>query len=304
MIKRCANKAAWLKSRHKGIGASESAALFGCTNWGSPYSLWAEKTSPLKMNDELDAVACVHWGKMHEQAIAKEFQNTTNLRVRNPGKYAIHWHENGYMFATLDRVIDDYGYRAILECKFVRWKAHEWGDVPADRYGDSDGIPLYYQVQLQHQMACTGHCAAYLAALIMGDDFRVYAVRRNDKFIAELERRCAEFWKCIQDKTPPPVDGSQATTAALAEYFPTDDGERVMLADKFIDLDAAREEILKEQKKLEEERRDIENEIKAAMGSAAYGELPECVYSLKTQTRPEHVVKASTFRVLRRSEKS
>lgn len=303
MLKRCATKQAWLRARHKGIGASEAAALFGCTNWGSPYSLWLEKTNPIKMQDELDKFSYIHWGALHEPTIAAEFKRITGFPVTNPGKYAIHWHENKFMFATLDRLTEDADGPAILECKFVKWGGNKWGEVDDAGFGDPSGVPLPYQVQTQQQMACAKINRTYIAALIQGDDFRMYVTERNDRFIAELERKCLEFREYILTKTPPPIDGSEATERAIREYFPVDDGERVFLADRFIDLDREREEVIAESKLLDAKRRAIDNEIKAAMGDAAYAELPECVYSYKAQTMPEHVVKESTFRVLRRSEK-
>lgn len=314
MLKYCRTRTAWLRRRQKGIGASESAALFDC-GFGSPYSVWAEKIGPQDMRRGLDKISYVHWGKIHEPIIAAEYKRVMYARVTNPGAYTIHQHNSiPCMFATLDRIIDriidrqDPGVLEIKTANSINRKL--WGD---DLYVEKNGFPIYdgsgknipinYQIQVQHQMDCANMRWGHLAVLIDNDDFRIYHIERNQKFIDVLEKKCIEFWALVESKTPPPVDGRQCTTDAIRALFPQDNGERIMLPDNFIDLDAERCELKSSIKALSKRLDKIDNQIKAAIGENTYGELPGCVYKCSTQIVKEHFVKEFTKRQLTRSEK-
>jgi predicted phage-related endonuclease len=195
------------------------------------------------------------------------------------------------MVGTVDRFIRLLGARAgVLECKTTNaFERHAW----------EEGAPLYYQIQLQHYMAVTGLPMGSFAVLIGGNAFRWYDVERNEPFIRTLEEKCQEFWRLVETETAPAVDHHKATGRALKALHPDDSGETVELPTKFADIAIRRQQLRDLGKQADDELEALDNEIRGALGSATYGIIPGVgQFSLKTQRRGEHIVKASQFRRL------
>ena len=113
-----------------------------------------------------------------------------------------------------------------------------------------------------------------------------------------------EFWGYVERREMPPVDESEATAKALARIYPEDDGETVDLPIEASKWDEELEEIKARQKKVKEERTALENKIKAALGVATFGQLPDGGrFSWKLQERSGYTVKPTQFRVLKRLKK-
>jgi predicted phage-related endonuclease len=94
---------------------------------------------------------------------------------------------------------------AVVEVKAPgqRTAAH-WADpalVP-------DGLPYYYLPQVIWEMAVTELDQALVGALINGNLW-LYDVKFNQKLFDGLLDRAKEFWRCVELKTPPPVQDSQ-----------------------------------------------------------------------------------------------
>lgn len=292
-ILRFTRRSKWLAARHKGIGSSDAPAIAGVSPWASPYSLWREKSNPVVIREE---TAPMRWGHLLEREIAREYSRQTKRKIRDSGKYTIHQHADiPWLQASLDREIveiDDRG-PGVLEVK----------NASAYRSGDwTDGAPLYYRVQVQHQLAVTGCNWGSLAVLIGGNDFRWMDIERNDAFISALINAESAFWNCVVTGTTPDVDGHTETRRVLRELHPDDNGESVALPLEFIDLHNERMQILKTIKEMEQRKALIDNKLLASIGGNSYGFIPTARYSLLTQERKEHVLKASRTRVLRCSE--
>jgi len=279
----------WLARRRQGVGASEVGAVMGLSPWKSPYSLWAEKTGIVAPDP--DETEPQHWGNVLEPVIAHEYQEVTGRALIDHGRFAVRESARcPVLRCTLDREIlpiDDRGPGA-LEIKAVSaFKDDEW----------TDGPPLLYQIQIQAQLAVTGWRWGSAAVLIGGQSFRWCDVERNDAFIAVMERKCVEFWRYVETNTPPPVDGSSATAEILKMIYPKDTGETVALPGEALswgDTIAACNERIKA---AEAEKREAQNKLIAAIGSATFGVLPGGgKWSYKTAARQK-------YRTLRRSAK-
>jgi len=157
-------------------------------------------------------------------------------------------------------------------------------------------------LQLQHEMACTGAPWGTAAALIGGNRLVAY----DDVYRPGLQMKMAEaireFWQHVENGTLPPIDGSAACTRALHSLYADETpGLRVVLSDELVALDARLQEIRERGKALNAERVAIENQIKAALEDAEFGELPGgVVYSWRVEPRKAYSVEASRPRVLRR----
>lgn len=247
------DRAAWLALRQSYVGASEVAALFGIQPdyARGAYALWHVKAG--RAQDEFDAGPRAAWGLRLEEAIAAAAAEREGWNVR-PGMFAVH-DQVGGMSATLDRIIaapgpNDEGAQGpgVLELKNVDWITHRngWGDEP----------PTHILVQLQAQLACTGYQWGAFAALVGGNDLRIYRYSRRPKIIAAIEQRVSAFWDSIRAGKPPAPDGSDATFRVLRELHPepveepadlTEDNEAPVLAAEVLRLSAQRKEIEKQE---------------------------------------------------------
>ena len=298
----------WLRARKTGIGASESAAILGLSSFKSPYAVWADKIS-----DELPAreeTARQRWGHKLEAVIAEEFESESGVLVSDPGLYTVYYGEH-HMLCTPDRLTMDGGVLEIKTAGIDRTK--DW----------ESGPPLAYQVQVQHQIACVGSTHGYLAVLIGGSDFRWFRLERNQKFIEALERQVDTFWAMVTTRTPPVIDGHASTRDALSHLHPADDGSTVMLDELYAGIARELVRTKAEAKELDSKVAALENQLRAAIGDATFGEADGMLVSLKTQTRDGYLKVApdkalaldnagiefkatagSTFRVLRVKETS
>lgn len=286
----------WLQGRSDSIGASEVAAVLGLSTWDSPYSLWSKKCGLAPVDTE--ETEWQRWGNILEPAICEEYAVQTGRKVIDHGRYATRRSQTcPVLSATLDREVEAFDERGpgCMDAKNVAvFKAQDWSDTP----------PLLYQVQLQAQMEVTGYRWGSLAALIGGNTFRWCDVERNESFIELMRKKCMEFWNLIETQTPPPIDGSASTAAALARMFPQETGEAVALPGEALDWDETIKSCNAAINQAEETKTEAQNKLRAAIGSASFGVLPAGGrYSLKSTTRKAHTVGETTFRTLRRLAK-
>lgn len=287
----------WLQERQEVIGASEVAIVLGVSKWGSPFSLYCKKLGLAPLDTEESEAA--RWGKHLEPVIADAYAEETGRKLIDHGRYTLKRHAQlPFLGATLDReIVDAPEGPGVLEIKTAgAFLAHEWTDEP----------PLAYQLQLQAQLAVMGPRYKWgsIAALIGGQTFKWCDIPRRDDVIAVIEQECAEFWRRVQKEDPPPVDGSVATSEALRALYPGQNGESVILPAEAEEWDRIRKEAHEEIEKWAAKKLEVENRLRAAIGSASFGLLPGGgKYSLKEVTKKEYTVKASSYRALRRLDK-
>lgn len=292
-LKDYGTREAWLAARRTGLGGSDAATIMGVNPWKSRYALWAEKLGLVPDDEESEAA---EWGKRLEGVIAAKYAEVTGRKVMLHGSAVptiLRHATRPYMLGSLDGDIECPKHEGpgILEIKTTgAHRGDEW----------EEAAPLAYQVQVQHYMAVTGRRWGSFAALIGGQKFRWYDVERNDAFIATLEAKCEEFWRLIETRTPPDVDASESTTAALKALYPIDTGEAIDLGPDAIEwldqLDAVKTELAAAEAK----KRKLDNRIREAIGSASVGVVPgRGQFSLRLQRREAHTVSASEFRALR-----
>lgn len=293
-VERYDTEAAWFEARRTGIGASDAAVVLGVSPWKSRFALWGEKAKGIVA--DVTEVERMTWGRLLEPVIADRYASVTGRQLVDPGRYTIHRSiEYPFLCATLDREIhgDERGV-GVLEIKAVSaYASDEW---------DGDEPPLMYQVQVQHAMQVRDAQWGVLAALIGGQRLVHFELVRNDAFCAALVEQCAAFWQLVQKGEPPEVDASEATAALLARLYPEDTGEIVDLPADAVTWDEQRRQAMDEIKKWETVKAGCDANLKAAIGDATIGVLPNGAgrYAWKVTQRKEYVVKASAFRQLRR----
>lgn len=282
----------WKAQRRLGLGGSDAAVVLGLSPYKSRYTLWAEKTGLVP--DDVAESEAMEWGVRLEPIVAAKYAAVTSRNILELPPGITHHPRIGCMFGTPDRLVNagnDNGI-GVLEVKTTNaFKAEEWEEQP----------PLAYQVQLQHYLAVTGHKWGSFAVLIGGQKFKWCDVPRNDQFIKTLEADCQEFWKLVETKTPPPVDGSPSTSKVLRTIYPADSGEIIELPIEAEVWATERQGFLLKQKQYEKEIAEIDNKLRAAIGTASIGVLSGGLgsFSLKLVKRGGYEVKPSEARHLR-----
>lgn len=204
----------WLESRRKGIGASDVAGIVGLSPWASPWSVWVSKVMPV---DDDGGTEAMEHGLRAEPMLRRWFEDRTGLPVIGEQEQ-IHHPEHPWVMATLDGSVMETGTDdTTMRLGIAEWKVTS--DPPWDH-----GVPLYYQCQAQWQMFASGAERTWFGVLHIAfgrPTFRVYEFARDEADIAYLFDRCRRFWfDHVTSGIPPQADGSDATSAALAQAYP------------------------------------------------------------------------------------
>ena len=249
----------WLQKRRQGIGGSDASAILGLNPWKTQMDLWLEKTGEFTEDEENEKM---YWGRILEDIVAQEFSIRTGLKVRR--KNAILQHkQHPFMLANVDRLV--IGQKAGVECKNI-------GIRSADRW--EMGVPEYYQAQVQHYMAVTGYPVWYVAVLIGGQEFRYYKLTRDEQFIHELIQAETEFWKLVETRTPPSLDGSKASTELVKRMYPeAEQGNEIDLPFEAFELIQQYEQACEEEKQIQLKKDEAANKLKNMLGAAEKGTI-------------------------------
>ncbi len=260
----------WLEQRRKSIGGSDAAAIVGLSKWASPYSVWAEKTGRIPPKEDSEAMRI---GRDLEDYVARRWMDETGKRVHRV--LAILYNkEYPFAHADVDRLL--IGENAGLECKTT-------SALNLRQFHNTE-FPEQYYAQCVHYLAVTGADRWYLAVLVLGRGFFTFTLERDQEEIDALMQAEAAFWKHVKEDAPPQIDGTEASSEALQQIYPfSTDGS----VDLFGRESALREYVaLKAQRKgLDGRISEIENVIKADMGTAATGYCGLYRISWKAQSR-------------------
>ena len=264
------NREEWLMRRRKTIGGSDAAGIVGLSRWTSPFSVWADKTGRAAEKEDTEAM---RQGRDLEDYVARRWMEETGKRVyRLP---AMLYHPKyPFAHADVDRMV--MGENAGLECKTTF-------SLDLKQFNGVE-FPVQYYAQCVRYLAVTGADRWYLAVLAYGRGFFTFTLERDQAEIDALMAAEADFWKLVEQDTPPDADGSEATSAALREVYPISEQTT---ADLF-----GRDTVLREYMRLKEDKKvldtrigEIENTIKADMGEAESGLCGSFHISWKSQNR-------------------
>lgn len=266
-------------NRHEYIGGSDIAKIMGLSRWGTPLSLWAEKTQKIPAKD-LSDVEAVELGTDLEEFVAKKFTQKTGKAVRRSPKLYQH-PDYPYMVAHVDRLVT--GSDELLECKTCSaFKKDEW---------ENDDIPQEYILQLMWYLGITGRRIGHIAVLIGGQSFKYKQIEFDSELFDTMVESAKEFWQHVQDNTPPAVMAADGDV--IEALYPKN-------SSKMIDLDITDEnvkilvehhetkikylqEIKEHIKQLEAEKTEIETYLKYLIQESAGIRTPQYCVTWKLQ---------------------
>ena len=242
----------WLRLRKTGIGGSDVGAICGMNPYVSPMNIYRDKLSE---TIELEDRESMRQGRDLEDYVARRFCEASVLKVRR-SNMMYRSKENPFMIADIDRVV--VGQDAGLECKTA-------SPYNADKWKDGE-IPPHYLLQCWHYMAVTGKKEWYIAVVILGQQFQYTKVTWEDPIIKNLIAIEREFWnRHILQRVLPEPDGSQACDEVLKQYFSRARKGSAIPLIGFDEKLERREELAALIKKLEQEQKQIEQEVKCFM---------------------------------------
>lgn len=259
----------WLESRTKGIGGSDAGAICGLNPYMSAIDVYMEKTGQAKSKKINEAM---RQGSDLEEYVAKRFEESTGKRVRR--RNVVFQHDKyDWMIANIDR--DVIGEDAILECKTASpFTAGKW----------KDGIPESYEIQCHHYMAVTGAAKCYLACLVLGQDFIIREILRDEEVIRNLISIELNFWEnYVLKRQLPPPDGSDAAADAIKIIYADSNPEQVITLAGYEPKIQRLEEIEAMIAVLEPEKEQIKQEIMIEMGEAETAFCGDRRFSWKKQ---------------------
>lgn len=278
------NRDAWLAQRRTGIGGSDVAAILGLSKYKSPLDVYNDKTGQTPDGEQSQAA---YWGTKLEDIVAKEFQERTGLKVQRVNKQLS---REEWMHANIDRAVVNHAISgtvriqgeakqaetgrllttdAILECKTASsYIADQWGpsqeeEIVSGKVVSDHKIPIYYETQVQWYLGVTGASVCFVAALLGGQDFRIYLVQRDNEVITALQDQCRAFWfENVMKRIPP----EPHTAEEVQKLFAKDDGEMVEATnDVAADIGELRN-LTEQVKALEAEQKVVKDRICAALG--------------------------------------
>lgn len=267
------DKLEWLKERQKGIGGSDVGAILGVNKYKTPFQIYLEKTQEIKEVQESSEAA--YWGTELEDMVARDFAKRTGKKVRRDTKHFAS-EKYPFMVANIDRRV--VGEKAILECKTVnQFGAKEW---------EGEEIPASYLVQVQHYIYVTGAEKAYIACLIGGQKFIWKEIKRDDELIEMIINAEKDFWKLVEEKTPPALDGSSAAEKYLKERFKdVQEGTKVALDSEHKEMIEEYLNLKEQIKELEQETKALENSLKLKIGDNEAGYIDNFLVNWRGYSR-------------------
>ena len=246
-------KTDWLKYRKKGITGTDAGAICGLNPYSSAFQIYQDK-----ITDEIEEFdnESMRQGRDLEEYVARRFSEETGLKVRRANAIFQN-EENPFMLADFDRLI--VGQKAGLECKTV-------SPYSSDKWNDGN---IHYQMQVQHYLAVSGFDCWYIAAVIFGREFLIRKIERDEELINYLIDIERGFWyNNVLAGIMPEPDGSDNCSEMIAKmYFKGQENKTIKLSGYKEILDR-RADLDKLIKKMEKEKKEIDQKIKMEMQDA------------------------------------
>lgn len=247
----------WHAMRATGIGGSEVGTICGLNKWESPMTLWAKKLGKIPSNFEKNEA--MEWGTRLEPVILDKFEDEhPELHlIRDAGTWR--HPEREWQIANPDGIyVTKEGTHGIVEVKTAQYE-DDW----------SDGVPRYYETQVQWYLQTFGFEHAYVVALFHGNRYREYEVIANAIAQEAALERVEQFRIFLETDTQPDFDGAMSTYQTLRAINPEITDEEVELGELGIHYYMAETQL----KAAEAKMNEMKSRVLAAMGTAKRGTI-------------------------------
>lgn len=283
----------WLRDAHKYLGGSDAAAVCGLDPYKSPLAVWSVKTGG--MLDDTPQNEAMMFGTLFEPVLL-------NVLAQRTGRRVAHWPQS---VRVIDRIDD---WRActpdgLQEDDTMPGVGTVQIKCSTDADAWADGVPLRTMLQVHHEMSVCDARWCTVGVLLNGNCFRSFDVLRDDQMAQDLVEAERHFWRMVQNRIPPEVDGSESTRDTVRRMWPTTtEGKVVTLPGEAIEVAHTLEATKLQIKALVDQCEAAESQLRAWLQDAEVGLLPDgsARYTLRQTTVPEHWRSETTHRRLRR----
>ena len=222
--------------RCAGIGGSDMAKLMNESPWGTPFTLWQDKTLRSERFGAADNVF-THWGTILEQPIKREYWDLVghiygdhidaNISLVYPQLPIIQANIDGLILEKNKPVRIVEIKTAMLNSSTGQFNEYgqaklNWGDgniyqtendeVVGIAQEDSQ-VPRPYYLQVQLYMLVARVEVADIAVLIGHHDFRVFTIHADHVLHQEMLEKIDEFWcRNVLDDNPPELTAADLDT--------------------------------------------------------------------------------------------
>lgn len=287
----------WLAMRSHDLTASDIGAAIGVDPYKTPLQLYGEKTGVIMPAGDSNLMRRGRW---LESAVIEALGEQHPSWVIERPKFYLRDPELR-LGATPDALAatDEPGITNI-QCKVV--------SKPAFERDWAEGPPLHYVLQTATEGLLLGSARSMLAVLVIDTysaELHEFPVPRHADAERRVQEIAAEFWRNIAEGKRPAAD-YRRDDETVAAMFPVSKAEPVLsLAgdNRLGELLPTRAVLKDEIARLTREVEAIDVEIKDKLGEHEIAELPGWRLSWKTQHRAERIMPASSFRVLRVTDK-
>lgn len=196
----------WLGYRRLGIGGSDVAGVMGLSQYATPFSVWMDKVEGIVR----PAGRAAHRGKMCEDWIAQEAAVRNGWGIKRINAMLQH-PQHPWMTANIDRMIVK-PELAIHEIKMINSPGRS-------RKVIDSGILVEHELQCRWYQAVLNIDKTWISYDLPDAEPVDFLVERDLEMERHLITVCGAFWKLVEDKTPPAMDGSDAADDYLKERF-------------------------------------------------------------------------------------
>lgn len=268
----------WLEYRRKGIGGSDAGAVLGLNPYRSAFDVYADKLSLIPEKEDNEAM---RQGRDLEQYVSERFEEYSGKKVHRVNSILKN-SKYPFAFANIDRAVS--GEKAGLECKTAK-------TLSIKRYKNGE-FPEEYYCQCMHYIMVTGYRKWYLAVLILGSDFKVFEIERDEDEIKALSEAESRFWnENVKNQIPPPPKGMSSENEAINNMFPNSTSGTVCDLSPFTTKLKRLTDLKNLISECEQEKKQLEQEIKLYMKDCEIGDCDGYKISWKTQLRQSYDTK-------------
>lgn len=271
------------------ISASELGVMLGVNPYKSKLELWLEKHGDLP-RIETDSQPA-RWGNILEAPIADYYEEVTGRTLRRQNIQLRH--KTVPFTGHIDRQVAK--EKRGVEIKTVSLRvAHHWGK-------EEDQIAEYYLPQVHGYMLLKNYPVWDVAALVGGNEFRLYTIERDKEMDELILENVMEFIHSLDnDQQPLPDYVHQSTPELMKRLYPGTSGEVVELPEEVQYWHDTMKEAQAEINSLKSAVRSAKSRIQEAMGEASMGVFAAGGgYTRKVISRKGYIVEPTDYIDLR-----
>lgn len=285
------SKAEWLELRRSDVTASDVAAICGLSPYKTALRVWAEKCGEVPEAEDNPAMKRGRW--LEAAVFSALAEEKTEWVIKRPGIYIRD--TEARIGATPDAIALAPEGDAVVQMKIVAKPVFDtWQGEP----------PIGYVLQTLTEAMLMDTPQAYLVAMVIDvftADLHIFPVQRHPSAEAKIRDTVARFWSDVEAGRMPAADYSRDSDLLQHLYPPRERVEPIDLNgdNRLPDLLAERERLMADFSSAKARIEEIKAELTEKLHGAPAAICGDWRITQSMTNRPEHIVKASSYPVLR-----